>query len=195
MDCQRKSISPVRPYKSPGFGVRPEPVPHNGSKPAITIHQSKAIGGLADDLLARLKGPGEALSMADFEMIIADAIVASGVTSVSHGGLNDEFVDMAVWSQDLLPWVVNPLPIQLRCRVKNASDLSAAAMRLLRQLSENGMKWGLLIYLRSEIEMANVWLIPNLLSIKAEQFIEALRTVGFGDLIRKLRNDRVHGVR
>lgn len=170
-------------------------VPHHGTRRAPAATRSKPIGVLADELLARLRGPGDALSETDYKAIIVEAIRASGVTSVSQGGTENKFVDLAVWSDDLLPWVDNPLPIELRMRVKDTTELGESAMRLLRQLTEGGMKWGLLIYRQADIDMVKAWMMPNLLSIRAEQFIEDLRIVGFGNLVRELRNQRVHGGR
>lgn len=170
-------------------------VAHQNTKPASIGNRSKPIGLQADEFTSRLRGLGASQSEIEFEAIIADAIRASGVTSVSQYRLENKFVDLAVWSDDLLPWVDNPMPIELRMRVKNTNELSLSAMRLLRENTEGGMKWGLLIYLRAEIDMAKAWMIPNLLCIQAEDFIEELRTVGFGELVRKLRNHRVHGVR
>jgi hypothetical protein len=170
-------------------------VPHHGTKPSPTADRSKPIGDLADVLLARLRGPADALSQAEYEAIIAEAIQASGVTSVSRGNSGHEFVDMAVWSDDLSPWVDNPLPIELRMRVGNSTDLSESAKRLLRRIGEAGMKWGLLIYHQPETDMPNVWMMPNILCVPAEEFIEELKDAGFGKLVRGLRNRRVHGAR
>ena len=36
---------------------------------------------------------------------------------------------------------------------------------------------------------------PNILAISAEDFLRALEGSSFGELVRKLRNERVHGVR
>jgi hypothetical protein len=43
------------------------------------------------------------------------------------------------------------------------------------------------------IDVANAIAVPNILSISAENFLEALRTVGFGDIVLRLRNQLVHG--
>jgi hypothetical protein len=55
------------------------------------------------------------------------------------------------------------------------------------------MRWGLLIYNGPTLAPASVPCPPNVLLIQAEKFVESLRDIGFGDLIRRLRNERVHG--
>jgi|GEM_PF-1687225 len=170
-------------------------VPRHGSKTSSAANRSKPIEGVADALLKRLREPGDRLPPQEFEAIIADAIRASQVTSVSRGSQDDKYVDMAVWSDDLQPWVGNPLPIEVRLRIKDSSDLNNCTMRLHRQMHEGDLSWGLLIYLRADLEMRTVWMMPNILCIQAEQFIEQLRTTGFGEVVRTLRNAVVHGAR
>jgi len=45
-------------------------------------------------------------------LLIADAIRASGVPIVSTSRKGDHVVDLAVWSDDLAPWVGNPLVVE-----------------------------------------------------------------------------------
>lgn len=173
--------------------------PHHGSKRSSAANRSKPIQDRADEFLKRLQelaldqSPQQLAQ--EFESIIAGAIRASQVTSVSQGGEDDRFVDMAVWSDDLQPWVGNPLPIEVRMQIKDSSDLNNCAMRLQRQMNKGSLSWGLLIYLHAKMDIATAWMMPNILSIQAEQFIEDLRTTGFGDVVRALRNTAVHGAR
>ena len=53
--------------------------------------------------------------------------------------------------------------------------------------------WGMLIYLRSSVNVAKEVRLPNILTISAEELLTCLRDASFGDLVRRLRNQRVHG--
>jgi len=52
-----------------------------------------------------------------------------------------------------------------------------------------------LIYLHSPLDPAQAIRAPNILAISAEEFLRALQGMSFGELVRKLRNERVHGAR
>src|SRR5690606_5591431 len=129
----------------------------------------------------------------DLEMVIAEAIRASGVTTVSQGAAERNYADLAVWSDDLSPWVGNPLAIELRLNLRGPADVNRAAGKLVQGMARGNMQWGLLIYLRSEVDVPSAVAVPNVIPISAEQFLESLRHTSFGDLIYQYRNQRVHG--
>jgi len=169
--------------------------PRQGTKSRPTAEkQTHPIGERAEELLSRLKNADGKLTGDDFERIIVDAIRASGVQILSSSEQADKGIDLAVWSNDLSPWMVNPLLIQLKLRPSTFYDFSASIMLLKHSVISGGMMWGLLIYQGSNFDLSNFPTAHNVLILQAENFIEELRTVGFGDLIRRLRNQRVHGV-
>lgn len=167
-------------------------VPHHGTKPPSTLpKRTHPLGDRADEFLARLRGREETIPEAEFKEIIAQAIRESGVTSVSTGDGEPRYLDFAVWSDDLSPWVGNPLAIELRRTVRGASDVNAAVGRLTQAMTRGSMSWGLLIYLRSPIDVEAAITAPNIVSISAERFLDALRGTGFGELVRSLRSQRI----
>ena len=102
-------------------------------------------------------------------------------------------VDFVVWSEDLSPWVGNPLAIELRQNVLGGADVSVAVGRLTQAMARRQIPWGLFIHGRSTLDVWNAIAVPNILSISSEDFIERLRTTSFGELVWRLRNQRVHG--
>jgi hypothetical protein len=166
--------------------------PHPTTTTPSPVRRTRPLGKRADELLAQLRAAGDKINEAELAAVIETAIRESGVATVSRGGAEDRYVDLAVWSDDLAPWVGNPLPIELRLDLHSTADAQAAAGRLARGIAGGGMMWGLLIYRRGTIDLANSLGIPNILQISAEEFLAALRTTSFGDLIRQLRNRRVH---
>ncbi|HEV3256491.1 MAG TPA: nucleoside 2-deoxyribosyltransferase [Gemmataceae bacterium] len=166
---------------------------HETKTPPSPSRRTRPLAERADELLTQLRDAGDKISAADLEAIVERAVRDSGVASVSRGQATDKSVDLAVWSDDLSPWVANPLPIQVRLLLRSTADMDAAVRHLARLMAGGSMPWGLLIYLRLDIDVARTAAAPNILCISAEQFLEALRSTSFGDLIRWLRNQQVHG--
>jgi hypothetical protein len=168
-------------------------VPHRGAKaPPNPIRRTHPIGERADELLAQLRATEDEFREGDLERVIAQAIRASGVAAVSQGKVADQRIDLAVWSDDLSPWVNNPFPIELRVTLRK-SDLNGALGGLARTMARGGMNWGLLIYVRADGDFDWPAAFPNIIAIPADEFLERLRSSSFGDLVRGLRNQRVHG--
>src|SRR5207253_1014565 len=118
--------------------------PHHGTQPPSTpARRTHPLGARADELRAQLRAAGDKLSPTGLEEIIAQAIRDSGVTAVSQGTAEDRYVDLAVWSDDLSPWVGNPLPIEVRLTVKGKADVNAAVGHLTQALAGVHMPWGL----------------------------------------------------
>jgi len=159
-------------------------------KPAKRTHP---LGGQADDLLDQLRKAGEAITEAQLEAIIASAIRASGVATVSEARGSDRGIDLAVWSDDLSPWLGNPIAVALRLKIRNTADVSRAIEQLAKAMARSDIRWGLLIYRTATIDLTRIVCIPNVLIISAEQFLEGLQHSSFADLVRRLRNQRVHG--
>ena len=120
-------------------------VPHHGVKPRPRAEkQTHPIGQRADELLSRLRGTDGALTWGDFETLIVDAIRASGVQIVSTSDQADKGIDLAVWCDDLSPWIGNPLLVELKIRaLPSLAALRAWADRLTCAISSGGMLWGL----------------------------------------------------
>src|SRR5262249_37331439 len=129
----------------------------------------------------------------DLQEIIGQAIRESAVTSVSGGGRNGQYVDFSVWSDDFSPWVGNPVAIEVKPMVRNGPDLNDVVGQLLGTMNRSGIPFGVLIYVRSPIDVTGAIAVPNIAAISAEDFLEGLRTTSFGELVRRLRNQRVHG--
>ncbi|HJT78731.1 MAG TPA: nucleoside 2-deoxyribosyltransferase [Gemmataceae bacterium] len=168
--------------------------PHHGSKsPPSQAKHTHPLGNRADELLRELRARADSIREVELEEIVARAIRESGATSVSQDGPGDRHIDLAVWSEDLSPWVGNPLAVEFRRDIRNGADLNAVVGQFMRSMASADMPWGLLIYLRSPIDVNNAVAVPNVVAISAEGLLESLRTTGFGQLVRRLRNQRVHG--
>jgi hypothetical protein len=144
---------------------------HGPASPPTAAKRSHAIGDRADALLARLRAAGESAKPRVLEEVIGLAIRESGVTSIENGdqALGVNFV---VWSEDLSPWVGNPVAIELRQTIRGGPDVSAAVGRLMHAMTRRRIPWGLFIHGPSAFDVWNAITAPNILSISAEDFIE-----------------------
>ena len=127
--------------------------------------------------------------------VVVEAIRQSGVETISESESPDRGVDLAVWSEDLEPWVVNPLLIEVKANIDSRAAWEDIVLNLLRPMGSTGARWSLLIYLHSPLDPSQVIRAPNVLAISAVEFLSALQRMSFGELVRKLRNERVHGVK
>jgi hypothetical protein len=174
-------------------------VPHQGSSLRTQGGaETKPIGRRADELVGRLQPSGRSISERLLAEIIVEAVQASGVTSVSQEvsqGAGPPHVALAVWSEDLSPWVANPLPIELKLHLDSPQALIASSLLTTKGMEGSGALWTLVIYLTAAIPLEPGFLPPNLLVMQAEAFVKGLKEKSFGDLVRGLRNERVHGRR
>jgi hypothetical protein len=162
------------------------------ASPPTAAKRSHALGDRVDDFLARLQAGGESRQEGVLAEVVGLALRESGVTSIESG---ERYlgVDFVVWSDDLSPWVGNPVAIELRGNVRGGSDVRKGVGHLTEAMARGGIPWGLLIHGPATLDVWNTIAVPNVLSISAEDFLERLRTASFGEIVRQLRNQRVYG--
>lgn len=172
--------SPERPYVS-------QPTPPL-AEPALGLRVDQSIENLRN-----------ALSTNDYrglERVVADALRNSGAEIVSESPTsNDQRADIAVWSDALQPFVGNPLLIEVKSRFRRVSELRNAANQLFAAISSKGGYWGLLLYGEGPNDLAEKVksLPPTILVCSIGSLFEQLRFRSFPEVIRDLRNRRVHG--
>jgi hypothetical protein len=169
-------------------------IAHHGPKTVSSPpKRTRPLGERADTLLAQLRERGDDISPEDLESIIRSAIQESGVTTISAGDTRDRGIDFTVWSNDLSPWVGNPIAIEVQRVLSSRTEVMAILAEMRKAMERGDIPWGMLIYVRSATNLENLILAPNIILMSAQEFLESLRTTSFGDLIRRIRNQRVHG--
>ena len=155
------------------------------------------LGAKADELMARL---GESLLSNDrrsVEQLVADALRSSGTDVVVTSPNPDIGADFAVWSDVLEPFVGNPLLIEIKNRVRSKAEAKRFFRQIESYLAESGSGWALLLYGEGPDDPENQVLSggpPNILVLSLRSLLEALRRKAFPEVVRDLRNRRVHGV-
>jgi hypothetical protein len=159
--------------------------------------ESRGLGEQADLLLARLDHLLHSGAGQEFEKVIAEAIKGSGTDVVVESPDRDRGADLAVWSDVLEPFVGNPLLIEVRLKIKTKATASTIFKQLSSYMGASSTRWALLLYGEGPPPDDRFWAAcpPNILLMPAHSLLETLRTRGFPEIIRDLRNRRVHGVR
>lgn len=168
-------------------------------KPAFTSspEETEAIGEIASELVAHL----DRVRMPDdqeLEGAVVRALKASGVSTIVRP--SDEStarVDMAIWSDELAPWVGAPLLIEVRSRIPDIERLRALGGQVASYLGESGAQWALVIYGDAPEAVRGELLRPRVpvLFMDVRTFLAGLRVRSFADIVRTLRNEAVHGSR
>ncbi|WP_339911553.1 hypothetical protein [Symmachiella dynata] len=166
-------------------------VPHHGT--SVVAKQTNSIGNLADELLAEVRGDLGPRPEMRLEDILLRAIRASGITASSESG-PDKGADIALWSEELAPWISNPLLVECRLHIHAKEELTKTIQQLQRTMKEATIVWALLVYLHSDSDVWQEVRIPQILPMSIEDLLDSMRTKSFAEVIRELRNQRVHGV-
>ena len=132
----------------------------------------------------------------EFINIIRRAIEESGVsTVVSDQEVAHRQLDLAVWSEDLEPLIKNPVVIELKTRLRGKGQLHASINQLSMILDQTRTQLGILIYVSSDTHLdEDATNDPRILVFSLEEFLSLMKEHGFGALLRRARNLRVHGV-
>ncbi len=161
-------------YKKPQEGVRP-------------------LGDLADEYLQFLNKEKSSLDGQKLEQLLEELLKASGVSTVTRNPERDSGIDLAVWSDELQEIVGNPFLIEVKSRVRSKQDLRQALEQVEHYRQKSNSKWALLILSALSATAASIPVLGGVLAVTMSDLVERLRTRSFADVIRELRNERVHG--
>jgi len=172
----------------------PLELPNRESK---TIFHSTGLGSAADSLIARLDRAIQSGSGQELESIVSEAIRNSGADVVVDSPNRDRGADLAVWSDVLEPFVGNPLLVETRLKIQDKKSTQSVFKMLTSYLGASDTKWILLLYGEGPEPESTFWkgCPPNILIMPARALLEALRMRAFPEIVRDLRNRRVHSVR
>jgi hypothetical protein len=159
--------------------------------------ETHPIGEKADKLLNRLKllRENDEVREVDLIEVIYEALQESGVSTLAKESRMGKrrIADLAVWSDDLEPWIGNPLIIEVRKHLTRRKELERAVQEVSTLLDETRSPRCLLIYLEAKpaILYGNSY-DPRIIVMSAGEFVSGLRDAGLGDLLRRTRNENVH---
>ena len=158
--------------------------------------QSPPLGPEADVLIERLKGWQTTKEPRIIEGIVSDALSSAGLNAIVESADKQYGADFAVWSDALQPYIDNPLLVEVKVRIGSYSSAQSVVRRLASILGDSRTRWALLIYADGPNLADTGWgsLPQGILVIPVAQLLERLRVHSLPEVIRDLRNERVHGI-
>jgi hypothetical protein len=135
-------------------------------------------------------------SPVQLEVFLSDILRDSGVDVLVPSSRIDAGTDLAVWDDGLDKSVGNPLVIELKSRIAGKQAVSKALKQLGACVENSNSKWGLLVYLDGPDSGSRLWDIAprNVLHLGLRDLLTQLETHSFNEIVRNLRNRRVHEV-
>lgn len=168
-------------------------LPRRGTPPQSTL--LAGLGTKADELMAVLNRSLESSDWQSIEQVVGEVLDFSGTDVVVMSETPKLGADFAVWSDVLEPFVGNPLLVEVKAKIRNQVDANRAVQQLTSYLGASGSRWALLLYGEGPDSEDQTWseIPPNILVLSLRSLLESLRTQAFPELVRDLRNLRVHG--
>lgn len=165
--------------------------PEPAQTPIPTRKGTKPLGPTAEAYLQGSLAQAVNVSPAGLEALVADALREAGVDVVTTSERRDFGVDLAIWSDALQPSVGNPLLVEIKARLPSPKVAADAAQQLSKYVAGAGGLWGLLLYRDGPEDLRG--LPPNVLALSVEALFRRLSHESFDEIVRDLRNSRVHG--
>ncbi|MDQ3933866.1 MAG: toll/interleukin-1 receptor domain-containing protein [Actinomycetota bacterium] len=150
------------------------------------------LGPKADELIrsweASDRSPQEAGSL------VLEALRASGVRAVGEPGSPDAGFDFAIWEEALGPSLGIPLLVEVISDPLTPKLLELKLRQLVAVLEATpAARWGLVVYGPAvPVSVLAAFRDSPILLVSARDLFEGLRRQTFADLVRGLRNQRVH---
>lgn len=144
------------------------------------------------------EGGTTALLERDIVKVVSSAIKMSGVSVVSEPRFEtpirrQRHPDLAIWSDELHSTVGNPFLIEVKRTVESPKDVRPIFEQIAGYMGENKANWVLLLYLEGPESLGDLSSIPpNILTLKIRTFVRMLHDTSFADIVRTLRNQKVH---
>ena len=131
----------------------------------------------------------------EIETLVAQVLRESGAEVVAESGTPNTRIDLVVWSDGLRTYVDNPFPIEIKARLRTREDAKRALNQTERSANLIGSRWSMLLYGEGPTSSDRVWLSnPAVLALKIDDLLVRLESVSFPEIVRTLRNRRVHGL-
>lgn len=152
-----------------------------------------ALGSEVDKYLGLINTDGPELTEQDLHRLVADLLQAGGVSTVIQGSSSGRGADLAVWSDDLQAIVGNPLLVEVKAHIRDRGHLREVLSQVETYRRNSNTEWALLILHTLAGPTPVNHDVGAVLTLTLTELIEGLRTKSFSEVIRELRNVRVHG--
>jgi len=165
------------------------------SRPTQLIIRGTPIGRLANTLIDKLTSLGSQASEQVIAEIVLTALKAGGLSAFSYSSTRDTGADISVWADELGPSVGNPFLIEIKKSLTDTEQFLSASAQVSAYLQRSNARWALVLYLSGPSSEPG---LPQLstskvLFLRVRGLLNELRHNSFAEVVRHLRNRRVHG--
>lgn len=170
----------------------PESTKHKHSWPIL---KSQPIGQLADALIEKLALLSDQVTERDIQQIVMSALEASGISVAISSSPHEIGADLAIWDDELDPWIGNPFLIEIKNRLTNPTHVTELLNQISIYLQKSNSRSALVIYyngLPPQVFDSQPTVSSHIFFLDVRQLLEGLRDHSFSDIIRNLRNRRAH---
>lgn len=165
--------------------------PEATASPSTAYKETRPLGAAAISYLQGSFELGAPVQSGKLEQFVADALRDAGVDVVVKSQDRDYGVDLALWSDAWQQSVGNPLLVEIKSRLLTTRAATDAAQQLARHVTASGSRWGLLLFAEGPKDLKS--LPPTVLAMPIDVLFTRLQHETFDDIVRDLRNRRVHG--
>jgi hypothetical protein len=164
--------------------------PERTAPATLVVPPRRTLGAAANEFMRSLR---ERPSGRELERLVARALQTGGVEAISMAEGDEPGVDFAIWSDALQPDVGNPLLVEVKAQLPTPREFADAVQRFSKQIAASGSSWGLLLYGEAQRPLGPESLPPNVLVLPLRSLFAQMRLLPFDEIVRGLRNRRVHG--
>ena len=157
--------------------------------------RDRESGQTADLWLTRLGEVGD--DPVAFERLISDALSAGeGHRIADTPGSRDVGYDFLLWSEAIQPYLGNPLPVEVKLRIRSTSDLDRVVSKLLSVGSRYQASWRLLVVKDFQPKAKlQTHRYPHVLVFQADDLLKRMREKPLSTVLVDERNAIFHGGR
>jgi hypothetical protein len=166
--------------------------PDPTSSPSPPRKRTQPLGVTAENYLKGSFGLTGSVQSAELEQLVANALRDTGVDVVATSEDREYGADLALWSDALQKSVGNPLLVEIKAHLPTQRAAADAAQQLAKHVAASGSRWGLLLFAEGPTDLRA--LPPTVLALPIGALFRRLQHESFDDVVRDLRNRRVHGV-
>ncbi|MCY4419781.1 MAG: hypothetical protein OXC42_00750 [Gammaproteobacteria bacterium] len=158
------------------------------------VHNTRSMGAHIDKFLQKIQTAAVANDGVRFEKIITQAIRESGVEIAVEAPLNSRKADLVVWSDIFQSMFGHPLLVEMKVKLRCEEHARGILRQCAQMTAESGATWSLLIYGDGPSMTKISWtsIAPTVLTIAADDLLSKMRNQSFVNIVRNLRNQRVH---
>jgi hypothetical protein len=161
-------------------------------RPARRAPTEHTLGSEVDTYLELINSRAATLTEQELQGLVEDLLKAAGVSQVIRSPSPGQSADFAVWSDDLQSSVGNPLLIEVKSHIRDAAHLQEVLSQVEAYRRSSSTEWALVVLPALEGPIPRAYGQAYVLALTVAELIEGLRKRSFSEVVRDLRNTRIH---